>query len=126
MLPKSEKQVMDLLWSCDEPLTAAEIIQVSENRIWKPSYVHLLINSLLEKKLIEVAGMKRTTKNYARTFQAAKTREEYLAEEMYTQFCSSKKDLPKLLSALITGVDDEALIEELEAVIQKRKEEFGE
>lgn len=35
----------------------------------KASSVHLLLNSLLNKGVIEVRGFKRTAKNYARTFQ---------------------------------------------------------
>ena len=63
-LTESENQVMDLLWDQeDDYLTSSEIVENCENRIWKPSYIHILINSLLKKEMIEVAGFKKTTKN---------------------------------------------------------------
>ena len=73
-LTESENQVMDLLWDQeDDYLTSSEIVENCENRIWKPSYIHILINSLLKKEMIEVAGFKKTTKNYARTFRPTMT-----------------------------------------------------
>lgn len=44
-------------------------MEASPDRNWKASSVHLLLNSLLNKGVIEVKGFKRTAKNYARTFQ---------------------------------------------------------
>ena len=77
MLTNSEEQMMQLLWQQEKPLTATEIIGLSDGKTWKDSYVHLLINSLIKKGLIEVKGFVKTTKNYARTFSPSMSREEY-------------------------------------------------
>lgn len=74
-LTKSEFAVMEVLWDEGEALTSAEIIQKSKEREWKDSSIHLIINSLLRKKVVTVAGFKKTTKNYARTFVPVETRE---------------------------------------------------
>lgn len=50
-LTKSELAVMEVLWDEGEALTSAEIIQKSKEKEWKDSSVHLLINSLLKKRL---------------------------------------------------------------------------
>lgn len=50
-LTKSEFAVMEVLWDEGEELTSAEIIQKSKEREWKDSSIHLIINSLLRKKL---------------------------------------------------------------------------
>lgn len=78
-LTNSERNVMELLWSSNEDLTASEIVKFSKNRTWKPSYIHILINSLLDKGLIIPNSFKRTVKNYARSFKPSITKDEWLA-----------------------------------------------
>ena len=74
MLTKSEEEIMNLLWEVGEPLASSEIVSKSVNRTWRKSYINLLINSLLNKQMIEVVGVKQMTKNYARTFQPTMSR----------------------------------------------------
>lgn len=57
-------------------LTSSEVVEASPDRNWKASSVHLLLNSLLNKGVIEVRGFKRTAKNYARTFQPSLSKTE--------------------------------------------------
>lgn len=124
MLTKSEREIMELLWQVNTPLTATEIVSLSPKKTWKTSYIHLLLNSLLKKEMIKVSGIKQTTKNFARTFKAALTREEYLILEIKKQEKVSTHALPFLVSTLIRETEDAALIKELEEMIQKRKEEL--
>ena len=81
-LTKSELAVMEVLWDEGEALTSAEIIQKSKEKEWKDSSVHLLINSLLKKKVVTVAGFKKTTKNYARTFVPVEGKEQFLVGQV--------------------------------------------
>lgn len=124
MLTKSEREIMELLWQVNTPLTATEIVSLSPKKTWKTSCIHLLLNSLLKKEMIKVSGIKQTTKNFARTFEAALTREEYLILEIKKQDKVSSHALPFLVSTLIKETDDTELINELEKMIQKRKEEL--
>lgn len=73
----SEKDVLNLLWDTGRPLSSAEIVRMCVNRTWKPSYIHIMINSLLKKEMIKVAGFKQTTKNFARIFEPTMTREQW-------------------------------------------------
>lgn len=124
MLTKSELEIMELLWQEEEPLTSAQIIEMSVDRTWKKSYVHLLINSLLDKGMIEVVGFIKTTKNYARTFKAKVSKEEYSVGR-YTSMQSFKQsDIPKMVSALIKKTEDPSLILQLEEMIEKKKAEL--
>ena len=59
-LTNSEREIMQVLWKSEKPLTASGIIAASPNKEWKNSSVHLLIKSLLDKDLVEVAGFKPT------------------------------------------------------------------
>ena len=52
-LTNSEKEVMEVLLKSDQPLTAREIVIYCVNKSWKPSYIYLMINSLLEKRMIQ-------------------------------------------------------------------------
>ena len=64
-----EKEVLDTLWESEQALTAREIVNYCDNKSWKPSYIHIMINSLLKKELIKEAGFKQTTKNFARMYR---------------------------------------------------------
>ena len=124
-LTESENQVMDLLWDQeDDYLTSYEIVENCENRIWKPSYIHILINSLLKKEMIEVAGFKKTTKNYARTFRPTMTREEYSILRVTQQQKTTSRTLSQLFSALLEDETDAQVLDRLSNMLDKRKEEL--
>ena len=124
MLTKSEEQIVELLWNYDEPLTSSEIIRNSVDKTWKDSYVHLLINSLMEKGIVEVAGFKKATKNYARTFKPTMSREEYLFLSLTKSKNYNKAQLPMFFKAFIAETDDLELLNEFEETIKKRKAEL--
>lgn len=76
-LTKSENEIMELLWREGRPLSRSEIIDLTPDRTWKPASIHILLNSMLEKGAIQVAGFVQSTKNYARTFTPTLTADEY-------------------------------------------------
>ena len=54
-LTKSEMAIMEILWEEGKGLTATEIVNIAgEKKTWKDSSIHLLINKLLDKGVIEV------------------------------------------------------------------------
>ena len=55
-LTKSELEIMEVLWAADEPLCRADIIARSQDKTWKDSSVHILLNSMLKKEAIQEAG----------------------------------------------------------------------
>lgn len=120
----SEREVLELLWSEGRDLTATEIVQLSVNKSWKDSYVHLLINSLLRKDLIKIEGFVQTAKNYARTFVPTYSKEELAVKELIKDKNIEPAELPYLFDALIKLVDNRELLEDIEARIAKRKEEI--
>ena len=58
-LTKSELEIMEVLWAADEPLCRADIIARSQDKTWKDSSVHILLNSMLKKEAIQEAGFVR-------------------------------------------------------------------
>ncbi len=125
-LTNSEEEVLELLWKVQKPLTASEIVELSADKTWKPSYIHLLINSLLKKELIRVSGFSRTTKNYARTFEPTRTKEELLAIRLKQRPDFSSGSIRNLFAALVEEETDESLIDELSDLLRKRKQELSE
>lgn len=96
-LTNAEKDVMERLWVRNEPLTAREIVATETCSSWKPTYIYILINSLLKKNMIIVAGMKPAGKNYARTFVPKISRERWLLGELRDISFSPKKILGEII-----------------------------
>lgn len=122
-LTKSEHEIMNLLWHVDRPLTASEIIEQSTDKTWKDSYIHLLINSLLDKGMIRAEGFAKTTKNYARTFVAAVSEEAYAVQQIAGRMPLSTLSVVSIVSALVEQAEEpSALIDAVERMLaEKRK-----
>ena len=98
-LTRSEMEIMVVLWETGEPMSRADLLAWSEEKTWKDSSVHILLNGLLQKKAIREAGMVKRSKTYARTFVPTMTREEYFAG---TVFCHRHKpQIVGLFAALL-------------------------
>lgn len=98
-LTKSEMEIMDVLWAVKTPLSRSDLLEHGEEKTWKDSSVHILLNGLLQKGAIREAGFVRRSKTYGRTFEPTLTREEYFAS---TIFCHRHKpELEGLFAALL-------------------------
>lgn len=120
----SELQVLDLLWEQDEPLTSTEIVHLSKDRTWKASYIHIMITSLLKKEMIRVAGFKKTTKNYARTFEPSMTREQWNLLQVTQQQKDTSRTLSQLFTALLEEETDKEVLNELSDMLEARRKEL--
>ena len=117
-LTNSEKQIMEVLWKSDVPLSSHYIILTSSDKTWKNSSVHLLLNSLLDKELIEVAGFEKRTKNYARVFKPTLSYVDYILTVLTKN--SDKEKRAELLSKLIKQENDTELLKDIMMEIQNR------
>lgn len=120
-LTRSETEIMELLWSQDRPLSRSEIIELTPNRTWKPASIHILLNSMLEKGAIKVAGFVQSTKNYARTFVPTLTAEEYIALQFKHSATFNEQSILRLFSELVQDVQDCKILEQLETILERRK-----
>lgn len=123
-LTKSELEIMEVLWAADEPLCRADIIARSQDKTWKDSSVHILLNSMLKKEAIQEAGFVRRGKGYGRVFTPAISEEAYFAGNLFNRKDSAQ--LSRLFAALVNsdGVTP-ALLDELEGMIQTRRNELN-
>lgn len=123
-ITNSEMQILEVLWDEDEALTSSEIVEVSEDRTWKASSVHLLLNSLLKKDLIQVAGFKKTTKNYARTFEPAMTREAYSLYQLQNEQRKNTRVFSRLFNTFVSEEINSTTLHELSDMIDSRIEQL--
>lgn len=128
-LSKKEKEMMDLFWDAEAPLSRLEILDQAEQRkcSWKPNSVHILLNSLLEKGAVEVAGMYLNSRKLGRTFKAAITREEYAVMQVELAAGRAKAEgaasPDKMMAALLEGdVSDETLDEMMQMIEAKKRQ----
>lgn len=123
MLTKSEKQIMDLLWSVDKPLSCSEIVELSGDKTWKDSYVHSLIKSLMKKNMVKIESFELISRSYARKFAPKMTKEEYYLNEYFDE--SPENDMPSLFAAFADADPDEKTMKKIESIIEDWKKRKG-
>lgn len=124
-LTKSEMEIMDLLWKEQRPLCRSEIIALSPDRSWKAGSIHILLNSMLDKGAVQVAGFVQSTKNYARTFLPQLTSEEYMVMQIQGTPGLDGRRLAGLTAALIGEIGDRETLDRLEHILQEKKRQLS-
>lgn len=102
-LTRSEMEIMDVLWEAQVPLSRSDLLEHSDEKSWKDSSVHILLNGMLQKNVIREAGFVKRSKTYGRTFAPTMTREEYFAETVFSH--RHKPDIVGLIEALLRRKD---------------------
>ena len=102
-LTRSEMEIMDVMWESKVPMSRADLLAHSEEKTWKDSSVHILLNGLLAKGAICEAGMVKRSKTYGRTFAPTMTREEYFASTIFSH--RHKPEIVGLFAALLSRED---------------------
>ncbi len=119
-LTKSEMEIMDVMWAEAVPLSRADLLERSEEKSWKDSSVHILLNGLLQKGAIREAGFVKRSKTYGRTFAPTLTREEYFATTIFSH--RHKPEIVGLFAALLKRKDITAeQLAQIEELIAQRK-----
>ena len=122
-LTKSEMEIMDVLWQDGGALSRADLLERSEEKSWKDSSVHILLNGLLNKGAIKEAGFVKRSKTFGRTFVPTMTREEYFAMTIYSH--RYKPEMIGLITALLQRPEvDENMLNEIAALAEARKSEI--
>ncbi|MEY8236390.1 BlaI/MecI/CopY family transcriptional regulator [Lachnospiraceae bacterium 66-29] len=126
-LTNSELEIMETMWKMNRPLSRSEIIELTPNRTWKKSSIHILINKMLEKEVIKVDGFVRTNKNYGRTYAPLITKDDYIVstfDKIKTSYSDSKSSaVTSIFAALIQDEDiNDELLDELQQMIERRKQ----
>ena len=119
-LTKSEMEIMDVLWETQKPLSRSDLLEHSEEKSWKDSSVHILLNGLLQKGAIREAGVVKRSKTYGRTFAPTLTREEYFATTIFSH--RHKPEIIGLFAALLKREDiTKEELEQISALVAERQ-----
>ena len=118
-LTKSEMEIMDVLWASEIPLSRSDLLARSEEKTWKDSSVHILLNGLLAKEAIREAGLVKRSKTFGRIFVPTMTREEYFAQTIFGH--RHQPELIGLFTALLEQRDpSREQLETMKALIDAR------
>ncbi|SHH02757.1 Predicted transcriptional regulator [Anaerosphaera aminiphila DSM 21120] len=124
-LSDNESQILNTLWKEDRALTRAEIIEFTENKTWKASSIHILLNQLLGKGAIVVEGYVQSGKNYGRTYKASLNKDEYDAmifKSDYLKLSPSKAALNDFFKFLISvNKIDESTIKNIKSMLKEQE-----
>lgn len=119
-LTRSEMEIMDVMWESGVPMSRADLLARSEEKTWKDSSVHILLNGLLQKGAIQEAGLVKRIKTYGRVFTPTMTREEYFANTIFSH--RHKPEIQGLFAALLQREEvTQSDLEAIEALIQSKK-----
>ena len=74
-------------------------LENTQDKSWKDSSVHILLNGMLVKGVIREAGFVKRSKTYGRTFEPTLTREEYYVATIFSR--KHKPSVVGLINALL-------------------------
>ena len=127
-LTENEAEIMEILWEQARPLSRADLLNLSPERSWSPSSIHIILNRLLEKGAIVVDGFVKTGKSYGRTYSPSVKREDYFTMQINSAAQYVKGNSASISRVVSTLIQDEKMtldtIKELEDMIRKRKEDL--
>ena len=119
-LTRSEMEIMDVMWASDVPLSRSDLLERSEQKSWKDSSVHILLNGLLQKTAIREAGFVKRSKTYGRTFVPSLSREEYFATTIFSH--RVKPNIVGLIASLLKREDiTPEQLDQIEKLVIERK-----
>lgn len=109
MLTKSERAIMELLWSTPDALSCSDIIDRIDDRLWESSYTYPLLRSLRQKGFVH---FHLSDKRYPKRYRPAITKAQYIIYEYFGDHPSGK-DIKEIIQSALEKVDN---IEDLSAI----------
>ena len=100
-MTNSEEQVMRLLWSSERPLSCSEIVELSQDKTWKDSYVHSILKSLMKKGIVKIGAFELISRSYARKFEPSMSYDEYV---LITGFSEDELRNPDRMNTFIQTI----------------------
>jgi len=128
LLTESELDILNLLWKTGHSLSRPEILSGLSEKDWNPNSIHQVLNSMMNKGVLEVDGVARCGKGYGRTYGPTLTRTEYVVQQA-DECMPDVSPANRLLGVVASFVEKDGIdadtIAELEQMLQARKKELG-
>ena len=102
-LSANEFTILTLLWEEGRALSRPEIIELTPDRDWNPNLIHLILNNMIDKGVLKVAGLTRCGRGYGRTYTPTMSRAQYAAfqVEQFTRGIPADERLSEVLRAML-------------------------
>ncbi|NLA70636.1 MAG: BlaI/MecI/CopY family transcriptional regulator [Clostridiales bacterium] len=118
-LTPKQLDVMQILWDSDKPLVASDIVKMNDD--FNANTVQSVIRTLLGKKYIEVAEIVYSGTVLSRSYTAIVSKDEYIKSTFF-----SNNSVPSLVFNLIESESDLSVLDEMQKLIEERKNELSE
>ena len=115
-----EEELLNFLWETGEPMTAAEMAERLVTDGWSNVTLFKTVQNLSESGYLQVAGLEKNKKSYARKLTPSLTKEEYYAGVMMKHGIDSRSIAD--ITAAFLGVTDKSSKERDAEVIAKLEE----
>lgn len=115
-----EEELLNFLWETGEPMTAAEMAERLVPDGWSNVTLFKTVQNLSESGYLQVAGLEKNKKSYARKLTPSLTKEEYYAGVMMKHGIDSRS-IADIIAAFL-GVTDKSSKERDAEVIAKLEE----
>ncbi len=126
ILTEKEYEVMEILWKNKKPMLASEITKSVS--MASGNSTHHLLNRLMEKGVVKVAGNVKIVKAQSRLYMPAFTVAEFAALQTSALFkaTSDKLDIKEFLNCLLkkNKAVSEELTNEIKAFLDEEKREI--
>lgn len=119
-ITKKQLEVMKILWSSDKPLIASEILK--KNDSLNINTVQACLRALVNKQFIKVADIVYSGTVLTRSYTPLVSREDFLGTAC--QDIIGKAKVSSLIASLIDTETNLNELEELEKLIEQKKEEL--
>jgi len=120
VLNKREEELMNFLWAYNEPLTQNEMAERLEEQGWSSVTLFKTVQSLSSAGYLQVVGLEKSAKTYARKLIPAISKEEYYTSILMKNGLDSGS-LANITAAFI-GVSKKSEKEKNTEVIAKLEE----
>ncbi len=127
-LSSNEFCILKLLWTENRAMTRPEILEALPDKDWNPNSIHLILNNMIKKGVLQVEGVARCGRGYGRTYAPTLSQTEYAA----AQALDATPDMTvsaRLLGVVAALVDkkgiDEQTIAELEQMLEEKRKELN-
>lgn len=120
VLNKREEELMNILWTYNEPLTQNEMAERLEEQGWSSVTLFKTVQSLSGAGYLQVVGLEKSAKTYARKLIPAISKEEYYTSILMKNGLDSGS-LANITAAFI-GVSKKSEKEKNTEVIAKLEE----
>lgn len=119
-ITKKQLEIMKILWSSDKPLIASEILKGNDSL--NINTVQACLRALVNKQFIKVADIVYSGTVLTRSYTPLVSREDFL--ETACQDIIGKAKVSSLIASLIDTETNLSELEELEKLIEQKKEEL--